>query len=35
MLREGCISENDLGIYSVTDDPQEAAHLIIESAREQ
>lgn len=34
MLREGCISEDDLGIYSVTDDPQEAAHIIIESARE-
>lgn len=34
MLREGCISKEDMGIYTVTDDPEEAARIIIETGRD-
>ncbi len=33
MLSEGCISEEDMGLYSITDDPQEAAHIIIKNSK--
>jgi len=33
MLGDGCISENDLSIFTVTDDPEEAAGVVIESAK--
>ena len=33
MLKEGCISEEDLRIYTVTDDPDEAARVVIENAK--
>ncbi len=33
MLKEGCISEEDQRIYTVTDDPDEAARVIIENAK--
>lgn len=33
MLGNGCISENDLSIFTVTDDPEEAAGVVIESAK--
>lgn len=34
MLKDGCISKEDLALYTVTDDPKEAADIIIENARE-
>ncbi len=33
MLKEGCISKEDLTLYTVTDEPEEAAGIIIENAR--
>ena len=33
MVREGCISKNDVGIYTVTDDPDEAVAIIIENSK--
>ena len=33
VLKQGCISEEDLAIFTVTDDPEEAAGIIIENAR--
>jgi predicted Rossmann-fold nucleotide-binding protein len=34
MLAEGYIEENDLGLFRVTDDPAEAANIIIYEAQE-
>ena len=34
MLAEGCISERDLDLFKVTDDPADAANTIIFKARE-
>ena len=33
MLGEGCISEEDLSLYTITDDPEEAARSIIGNSR--
>ncbi|NOX96777.1 MAG: TIGR00730 family Rossman fold protein [Nitrospirae bacterium] len=33
MLKEKCISEEDLSLYTITDDPEEAARAIIENSR--
>ncbi len=34
MLRENCVSEEDLTLFQLTDDPAEAAHIIVYKARE-
>ena len=33
MLREGCVFEKDLSLYTITDDPGEAAQVIIENSK--
>ena len=33
MLREGCISKDDLSSYTLTDDPEEAGRIIIENSK--
>ena len=33
MLKEGCVSDEDLRLYTITDDPEEAARTIIENSR--
>ena len=34
MLKEGCVSEEDLSLYTITDDPQQAADIVIENSRQ-
>ncbi len=33
MLKEGCISEEDMGLFTLTDDAEEAAGIIIENSK--
>lgn len=33
MLREGCISDDDLSLCTITDDPEQAAQIIIENSK--